>query len=100
MNSSTIEIAGQSKSLEEADAAWIASQVSGRGGGDVCIIVRIRTNEAEITLATAACALGRGGSTELRPKEQEIVNLWTRKMRGTYSTGDVVAFFQELKRIL
>lgn len=100
MDHSTIEIGGQLKSLNEADAAWIGSQVSGRGVAGVCIIFRVRTDEAEIMLATAACSLGRGGTSKLRPKEQEVINLWTRKMSGSYSTGDVVSFFQELKRVL
>lgn len=104
-NGSTITIGGTSKPLKEADAAWVTSQINGRGGNSVCVAISIRTEEINLNLVTKACHTGGGGGgnqRQFRAKELELIDIWNRKNLGDadFKLGHMVSFINDVKRDL
>lgn len=104
MSDSTITIGGTTKDLEDADSAWIASQLNGRKhDNSVCVRVRIKTGEVDISLSSGACPAGGGGGGR-RPngKETQLIELWNKKHLGQteFSIGELVSFVNDVKREL
>lgn len=104
MSDSTITIGGTTKNLEDADSAWIASQLNGRmQAGSVCVRIRIKTAEVDITLSSGACPAGSGGGgRQPNIKESHLFDLWHRKHLNLteFSIGELVSFVNDVRRDL
>jgi hypothetical protein len=101
----TIRIAGESRSLEDADSRWVVQRVDGlrRSGQLVCVEVLIRSEEVRMTLTSPGCGSnGAGGGRLPNTREQEIFNLWDqmRLNQRDFNGGHVNAFLQRLRNLL
>ncbi|WP_213434626.1 MULTISPECIES: hypothetical protein [Lysobacteraceae] len=100
---SSIQIGNAHKLLRDADPAWVTSQLQGQGTG-ACIIIKIETDAASLTLATAGCGLSgrKGQPREYKPAERELIDLWTKKglASNDVKVGDVVSFVNAAKKDL
>ena len=99
----TIHIGNDSRSLEDADEAWIAQQITNRRqeGLSVCVRVTIHTATLQISLTTPDCGPGVGGRAP-RPDEAAVIDLWEKhKLTSTdFAGGHVIAFLKQLQRHL
>lgn len=99
----TIKIGQEERALRDATPQWITQQIVNRrkDGLTVCVLVSITTPDADVRFATPACG-GGGGSRQLRPREQELLDLWIRHQLNErdFPPGGVVAFVQSVVRLL
>lgn len=94
-----VKIGGVERRVEEIDESWINQQIHRRraAGEVVCVMVRIDTATAKVTLATSACG-GAGGGRPPNPEERRIIDLW-RKHRldaNHFTGGNLIAFLRQL----
>ena len=99
----TIKIGNEERPLRDVDAQWITQQIVNRRkeGFDVCVIISVTAPDIDLRFATPSCG-GGGGSRQLRPGEQELLDLWVRHRLNEkdFSPGGVVAFVQQVNRLL
>ena len=99
----TIKIGNEELSLRSADAQWITQQIVNRrkSGVEVCVIVKISGVDVNVTFATPAGG-GGGRDGRLRPREQELLNLWIqhRLNEVDFPPGGVVAFVRQALRFI
>ena len=102
--STVIKINGDERELQDADAHWINSQINKReaAGETVCVRVTIHESGANLNLATLSCSQGGGGGRRANAKESDIIDRWNRLNLNSneFSGGDVVAFVNQLPRLL
>lgn len=100
---SSISINGDDRHLP-ADKDWIAQRINGlrQDGVAVCVIVRVASPQATLTLASAACGTGGGGGRAPNAREQRIFDAWNKRGlgNGDVTAGDVIAFLNDLERLL
>ncbi|HVS12143.1 MAG TPA: hypothetical protein VMS76_19940 [Planctomycetota bacterium] len=100
----TVKIDDAERRLDDADPQWIHEQIGRReaDGHTVCVRVSIESQDANLHLATPTCGSSGGGVAQLRPLEQQIVDLWLRRGLGepTFASGNLVAFLQQVVRLL
>ena len=88
------------RSLSELSTHEIAQQVNlrRRDGIDVCVRIRIKTNDLDFTLSTPTGV--RGGGRPARPAEQPILDRWSSKNLNAcdFSVGNLVSFLEWLKK--
>jgi hypothetical protein len=99
----TIEIGGDARSIQHADATWIANELGGRQQqqGSVCVSVSVQEPGANFRLITPGCR-SSGGTKVLTPLESEILELWKghRLNANDFSVGNLVSFVRRLVRLL
>lgn len=99
----TIKIGNEELPLRDADPQWITQQIVNRrkNGLEVCVLVSISGLDVDVTFATPACG-GGGRGKPLRPREQELLDLWVRHRLNEvdFSPGSVVAFVREAVRLI
>lgn len=102
--SATIKINGDERELQNADPHWINSQINRRrsAGEVVCVRVEIHESGVDLRLATVTCGSRGGGGRPANPKEREVIDLWNRLNlnSGEFTGGEVVAFVNQLPRLL
>jgi hypothetical protein len=99
----TIEIGGDPRPIQHADASWIANELGGRQhqNGSVCVSVNVQEPGANFRLITPGCGSGRGTKT-LSPLETEILALWIDHRMNTndFTVGNLISFVRRLVRLL
>jgi hypothetical protein len=101
--SAEIHINGDVRTVDEADASWIAKSINGRKHDGVAVQVRVVVKEPGIDIVLAAPpARGRGGGRMPNNREREVLEMWNRHHLGDVETkvGELVAFIKELVRYL
>lgn len=100
----SITINGEQRDLQDADAHWINSQIDRRraAGETVCVRIMIDANGVNLGLATPTCGPSGGGGRQANSREEQILGLWGKLHlnSATFTGGEVVAFSEQLKRIL
>jgi hypothetical protein len=100
----TVTIGAVEATIDQADQGWINQQINRRreDGANVCVRVRIEEPDVSLMLSTPTCGSGAGGSRALTTRESRIVELWRDRglTERTFASGSVVAFLQQLKRLL
>lgn len=90
-------------SVRDVDESWINQHVNRRKDDDraVCVRVRIQQNGIRMRLSTPACGEAGGRRPPTR-QERAILDLWDKceLKDGSFSGGNVVSFFKQLKKIL
>lgn len=101
---STISIGGAERELAQVDPQWITQQIAGRRGDgqNVCIIVRIRTANLNITLSTPECGGGGGRGRPPTHHERAVLDLWSELglNEHMFAPGAAVAFVQRVRQFL
>lgn len=102
--STRVRIGGDERDLSEArDTDWIAHGVNRRlaDGLRVCIEVVIHEPSCNVRLSTPGCS-SRDGGRPPTDEEAVFIDLWCRHglNREDYTVGNVLSFFQELRRLL
>lgn len=100
----TISIGNATRGIETADAHWIIQQIQDRrkDGVSVCVIVRVRQGDLDLTLATIGCSGSGGGRRPLTHGEKGVVDLWMSRglSEPDFAPGNMVAFLRQLSRAL
>lgn len=100
----SVTIGGDERSLDDASAGWITQQIERRrrDGIAVCVVVRIKTTDLNIHLATPECAHHAGGGRPPNANERGILELWQKHGLNevNFAPGQVVAFLARLKHLL
>jgi hypothetical protein len=100
----TVKIGNEEQSLEGASPGWITQQIERRrrDGISVCVVVRIRTADLSIHLATPGCAGNAGGGRPPTANERVILELWRKHglNEAGFAPGDMVAFLAQLRHLL
>jgi hypothetical protein len=100
----TITIAGESRTLEQADESWINQQINRRNNDDVpvCVVVALKTTGVDVRLATSACVITGGGGRLPSVREQQIFELWRTHGMTTngFAGGQLISFLKQLRRLL
>lgn len=96
-----VQVDGKERRWGEIGSDWIAQQITGRrnDGCDVC--TRIRVEEAGATWSTANCPSGSGKapSGPLVDRINAVYSKFDLDEKG-YSPGNVIAFIQQIERLL
>lgn len=99
----SIRIGPVEKKLAEASKSWINQEINGRraAGEEVCVQVTIHEPDVRMGLATPSCGGGPGGRRP-NPREQNIFDLWEKcgLNRSNFASGNVIAFLEQLERLL
>ena len=100
----TVTIAGDTRSLSDADESWATQQVNRRrrDGLGVCVVVKVETSGINLTLATSACVGSGGGGGRLpNAREQDVFDMWNSLHLNTsdFTGGNLVAFLKQLRRL-
>jgi hypothetical protein len=101
----TLRIDNREEALSEINQQWIHQQINRRREDGLLpsVIIRIMEPEINIILATPGSANSYNTSSR-RPneKEQRILDLWSRLNlnRADFSSGNLVAFIQQIDRYL
>jgi hypothetical protein len=100
----TIRIGDASKDFNSADPQWINQQINLRrqAGENVCVQITIHEGELSMVLATPTCGSGGGGGRPPTNHEAAIFKLWDDRglKDNNFTGGNVVAFLQQLKKLL
>ena len=100
----TIKIGNDSRSLDQADEAWITQQVNRRqkDGLPVCVQITIKEPGFDLILTTPDCGGGGGGGRAPRPEERAIFDLWGKRGLNSddFSGGNLLAFIKQLRNLL
>jgi hypothetical protein len=95
-----VSIAGDERSVQDANADWIVQQIERRrrDGLPVCVVVTIRTSELQMRLATPECG-GGGGRRLPTGSEAGVFGLWSELglNQSGFAPGKVIAFLRRLK---
>jgi hypothetical protein len=87
------------------DESWINQQINKRkvDKEKICVRVYIKNEFIDVILTTPACGKKEGGSRR-RPnfRETEIFTLWgiRRLNEENFSSGNLIAFFKQLRKII
>lgn len=104
MEFGTITIAAETRSLDQAEEAWITQQINRRkrDGLDVCVAISLKATDVDLRFATPSCGGSGGGARPLSARERRIVELWVSHRLDTseFSGGEVVSFLKQLRRLL
>ena len=75
-----INIDGQDKALDQVTPSWIKDQIERRraSGAPVCVLVTLKSADAEVVFQSGGCPHGLGGSRLPNPKEKHLLELWAR----------------------
>lgn len=99
----TIKIGTEQKQIDDVDPQWINQQINRRreNGASVCVRVFVRLSGLNMILSTPNCEMGGSGRAPAR-REREIFDLWGQRglNRADFSGGNLVAFLEQLKRLL
>ena len=100
----TVSIAGMEVPAERASQGWVNQMIAEarKRGVPLCVRVDVNTGDVQLSLTTPACGPGTGGGRPLTRKEQRIVDAWIARGLTTdsFAPGDVVAFLQQLSRLI
>jgi hypothetical protein len=100
----TVTVAGIEQSLEGLSESWLHEQIKRRqkAGEPVCVQVVVHTPEIKVGVSSAACPMGPGGSRRPKPKEQQVLDLWSQfdLGQGDLNSGKLVAFLQRLRSLV
>lgn len=100
----TVTIAGDTRSLQDADASWIHQLIEGRrkDGKLTCVRVSLDLTDAHLALETPTCSGGHGGGRAPNPKEAEIFRLWQQCGLGEqgFRGANLVQFLARLHRYM
>lgn len=96
----TVQIGGESRTLDQITEQWITHNVNARfaGGGSVCVRVTIRTADVSVVLTTPDCPMTGGGGREPNAQEARILALWEKRglRQPHYTPGDVISFLKQV----
>jgi hypothetical protein len=100
----TVRIGNAERPLKGATEAWINEQIDRCGKVGVCLQVRIKEPQLDLTLSTSGCA-GSGGNDRdrfLDDHEARVLGLWDRLHMDSaeLSAGNIVAFLKQLERAI
>lgn len=100
----TIRIAEEERQLDALDEQWINQQINRRraDGQSVCVRVTVHEGDLDMVLSTPTCPTSGRGGRPPRPKEKEVFDLWGRRglNDANFTSGNLVAFLRQLKRLL
>ena len=95
-------IGNDCRSLRDADANWVASEINNRrrDGQTICVRVSINEDGLNLSLASPGCGSGGGGGRQPRPEELRVLELWDRHRLNLKdpSPGDLISFLRQLDR--
>lgn len=101
---STIKITDVERQLDTADEQWINQQINRRRADGQFVCVRLTTHEGglNIVLSTPNCATSGSGGRHPTPQENEVFDLWDQRglNNADFTSGNLVAFLKQLKRLL
>jgi len=89
------------RDINDIEPNWIAEQIVRRkeGGVPVCVVVKIKSNGLDMSLASGGCHSGGGGGGRApNPQESEIFELWEKMhLKGSdISQGNLIAFLKKI----
>jgi len=100
----TIKVAQEERQLDTVDEQWINQQINRRraDGQSVCVRVTVREGGLDMVLSTPNCAISVGAGRPPRPQEKEVFDLWNQRglNDANFTSGNLVAFLKQLKRLL
>jgi len=100
----TVTVAGMEQSLEGLSESWLHEQIRRRqkAGESVCVQVGVHTPDINVGVSSGACPAGPGGSRRPKPKEQQVLDLWSHfgLGHGDLNSGKLVAFLQRLRSLV
>lgn len=100
----TVKIAGEARSLEEADANWVIQRINGlrKAGQSVCLEMSIRTSEVRMALTSPDCEPSGSSGRQANRREQEVFKLWEQMglNQADFNGGHVNTFLQRLRHLL
>jgi hypothetical protein len=98
----TVRIGNAERPLKGATEAWITEQIDRCGNVGVCLQVRIKEPQLDMTLSTPGCggAGGNGRDRFLDDHEARVFELWERMHMDSaaLSAGNIAAFLRQLER--
>ena len=99
-----VKIGDDERSLDDASAGWITQQIERRrrDGIAVCVVIRIKTTDLDMRLATPECSRNGGGGRLPNANERVILELWRKHglNEAGFAPGGVVAFLAQLGHLL
>ncbi len=97
-----VEIAGESRSLEDAEPEWINQRIQRMRADRLAVWVRVTINDGAINIVLQApgCPSRSGASRRASADERELFDLWDEHHLNDahFSGGDVVALLRQLPR--
>lgn len=100
----TIKIGESEASFCDASEQWIQQHVGQRkaDGQNVCAVITLHTEQINIVLTTPGCSGGYGVPRQLRPKEQELSDLWRQLHLNDahWTAGNLTAFVKQARRLV
>ena len=100
----TVTVAGMEQPLEGLSESWLHEQIRRRqkAGESVCVQVGVHTPDINVGVSSGACPAGPGGSRRPKPKEQQVLDLWSHfgLGHGDLNSGELVAFLQRLRSLV
>jgi hypothetical protein len=100
----TVRIGNAERPLKGATEAWITEQIDRCGNVGVCLQVRIKEPQLDLTLSTPGCSGVSGNHRDGFPDHHEarVFELWdkTHMDSAELSAGNIVAFLKQLERAI
>jgi hypothetical protein len=101
---SSIKIGNDQQPLDDVSPGWITQQIERRrrDGIAVCVEVRIKEADLDMSLATPGCSRNGGWGRRPNVHEKVIFDLWQEcGLNETgFASGRVIEFLARLKRLL
>lgn len=99
-----VKIGNEERALDDASPDWITQQIERRrrDGIAVCVVIRIKTADLDIQLATPGCSRNGGGGRPPNANERVIFELWRKHglNEAAFAPGRVVAFLAQFRHSL
>src|SRR5688572_13859440 len=100
----TVRIGSSERPLKGATEAWVTEQIDRCGKVGVCLQVRIKEPQLDLTLSTSGCAGSVGSDRDrfLGDHEARVFELWDRLHMDSaeLSAGTIVGFLKQLERAI
>lgn len=94
-----VKIGMNERDINEMEPNWIPEQIVRRkqDGVPVCVVVKIKSNGLDMSLASGGCPTGGGGRAP-NPQEIQIFDLWEKLhlKEIDISPGNLIAFLKKI----